>query len=353
MLNRKDPWLGVNLSLFFPGLGQIYAGKIEKGGIFLAVHIGLMILTLWSIFAPRGSLTIALFYLFLAAILYLANLFDAFRCLDPNPNNPQAEKIPRTRKNPWFAVLLSRILPGLGQFYLQNAVLGGLFLGLTIILSFADDFWPILSPIASAIAALSAYHAYCAFPQKSPLKNGRTLIANMAIAILIGGILTRYIPLGLSHYLEIFVVPSSSMQPTLHIGDRILVTKFASYRPQPGDLVVFVAPERALALDPKLPPNEEIFFVKRAIASGGQTVKVTGGLVYVNDRPIRENYALAPSTYELPPQQIPPQSYWVLGDNRNNSFDSHIWGVLPAENIIGRAYKIIFPLGRSRSLLPR
>lgn len=343
----------MNLSLFFPGLGQIYAGQIQKGGIFLAVHIGLIIFAIGSIFAPRGSLSIALLCLFLAAILYITNLFDAFRCLDPHANNPQVEKIPRTRKNPWFAVLLSRILPGLGQLYLQNAALGGLFLGLTIIFSFADDFWPILSPIASAIAALAAYHAYITFPQKSRQKNEKSLIANMAIAILIGGILTRYIPLGLSRYLEMFVVPSSSMQPTLQIGDRILVTKFVPSLPQQGDLVVFVAPERALALDPKIPPDEEIFFVKRAIASGGQTVKVTGGLVYVNDRPLRENYTLTPPTYELPPQQIPPHSYWVLGDNRNNSFDSHIWGILPAKNIIGRAYKIIFPLWRSRSLLLR
>ncbi|MEM9541895.1 MAG: signal peptidase I [Cyanobacteria bacterium P01_E01_bin.42] len=352
MSNRKDPWLGVNFSLFFSGLGQIYAGKIQKGGIFLAVHLGLIVCAIWQIFTPRGSSTLALLYLFLAAILYIINLFDAFRCLDPHPNNPRVEKIPRTHKNPWFAVLLSRILPGLGQFYLQKAAIGGLFLGLTIIFAFADDFWPILSPIASAIAAWAAYHAYIAFPQKTPPKKGISLVTNIAIAILIGGILTRYIPLGWGHYLEMFVVPSSSMQPTLQIGDRILVTKFARYRPQPGDLVVFVAPERALALDPKLPSDEEIFFVKRAIASGGQTVKVTGGLVYVDNRPLSENYILAPPTYELSPQQIPPHSYWVLGDNRDRSFDSHIWGILPAENIIGRAYKIIFPLGRSRSLLP-
>lgn len=351
MLNDRDPWLAVNLSLFFPGIGQIYAGKTFKGWAFLITYASLILVGLRLIFTARGSLAIALTSLLLAVVLYIANLFDAFHCLDPQSNNPQAEKIPRTHKNPWFAVFLSRILPGLGQFYLQKVTLGGLFLGLTIIFSFADDFVPAFSLLTCSIAALAAYHAYIAFPRKDRNSRGRSLVLSMAIAVLSWGILTRYIPLGLVNYIEMFSVPSSSMQPTLQIGDRILVEKFAHYQPKLGDLVVFTAPETASNLDPQDTPDREIFYVKRAIASPGQTVKVTGGLVYVNEQPLQENYLTAPPTYELAPQQIPPNSYWVLGDNRNDSFDSHVWGILPAENIIGRAYKIIFPVFRSRSLL--
>lgn len=144
------------------------------------------------------------------------------------------------------------------------------------------------------IAAGAAACASMVFPQKDNSPRRRSFVLSMAISILTWGMLTRYLPIGLGHYLNIFVVPRSSLQPTLQIGDRILVVKFADYRPQPGNLVVFSVPETVRALAPKVCPREEIFEVKRAIASAGETVKILGRLVFVNDRPLRENYLAAP-----------------------------------------------------------
>ena len=75
----------------------------------------------------------------------------------------------------------------------------------------------------------------------------------------------------------------------------------------------------------------------------GDTVEVRGGQVYVNDQPIEEPYIRDRSPYLVPRQVVPPGHYYVLGDNRPNSSDSHVWGLVPADNIIGRAWVSYWP----------
>ncbi|NEO28704.1 MAG: signal peptidase I, partial [Kamptonema sp. SIO4C4] len=150
---------------------------------------------------------------------------------------------------------------------------------------------------------------------------------------------------------ELFIIPSSSMQPTLQIGDRILVKKTDNYQPQQGDLVVFFAPEAAKKNDLFVQENKEVIYIKRIIGQPRQTVQVRQGVIYLDGQPLSEDYAVTPPNYEVTSLVLSEQMYWVLGDNRNESFDSHIWGSLPAKNIIGQAYKIIFPPQRVRSLL--
>ncbi len=140
------------------------------------------------------------------------------------------------------------------------------------------------------------------------------------------------------------------MQPTLQVGDKILVKKSSPYLPKRGDLIVFKEPKVAKALDSD-PYKKDIFFIKRIIGEPGQVVRVSGGVVYVNDQPLQEPYIAEPPAYELAPETVPSESYLVLGDNRNNSFDSHVWGFLPKRQIVGQAYKIYWPPERIRSLL--
>ena len=145
-------------------------------------------------------------------------------------------------------------------------------------------------------------------------------------------------------------IPSNSMEPTLHIGDRLIVEKVSYYLhpPTPGDIVVFHPPPQLYPYG--YGPNQA--FIKRVVAVPGQTVTITGQQVYVDGVPRQEPYIQAPPAYEMAPITVPPGMLFVLGDNRNNSNDSHVWGVLPASNVIGRAYVRFWPLQQLNLLTP-
>ena len=139
-------------------------------------------------------------------------------------------------------------------------------------------------------------------------------------------------------------IPSESMFPTLEIGDRVIVEK-VSYRfadIHRGDIIVFQSPPQLQELGYEA--NQA--FIKRAIAFGGETVAVNNGVVYINKRPLAENYIAQLPEYELLPVTIPEGRLFVMGDNRNNSNDSHIWGFLPRNRVIGHAIFRFWPLSR-------
>ncbi|MEM8502616.1 MAG: signal peptidase I [Cyanobacteria bacterium P01_D01_bin.1] len=143
-------------------------------------------------------------------------------------------------------------------------------------------------------------------------------------------------------------IPSPSMVPTLAVGDRLLVEK-VSYRlhiPDQGDIVVFEPP-------PQLQEygyTASQAFIKRVIGLPGQTVQVSQGKVYVDGQPLTEDYIREAPAYEMPPVAVPPGNLFVMGDNRNDSNDSHVWGFLPAQNVIGRAALRFWPLDRAGTI---
>lgn len=134
-------------------------------------------------------------------------------------------------------------------------------------------------------------------------------------------------------------IPSSSMEPTLQINDRLIIEKM-TYRFQPpkrGDVVVFSATE---ALQ-KEGYNDD--FIKRIIGLPKDEVMVRNGKVSVNGEMIREAYIAEAPKYDFGPVTVPEGEYLVLGDNRNNSYDSHYWGFVPREKFIGRASVRFWP----------
>jgi signal peptidase I len=140
-------------------------------------------------------------------------------------------------------------------------------------------------------------------------------------------------------------IPSDSMEPTLQIGDRLVVEKI-SYRlhpPQLGDIVVFAPPRQFEAQFGFLPDKA---FIKRVIGTAGDRVRVQKGIVYLNQTPLQEPYIAEPPAYQMTEVEVPSGQVFVMGDNRNNSNDSHVWGFLPEENIIGRAVFRFFPFDR-------
>ncbi|MFM7577174.1 MAG: signal peptidase I, partial [Microcystaceae cyanobacterium] len=130
--------------------------------------------------------------------------------------------------------------------------------------------------------------------------------------------------------------------PTLQINDRLIVEKVSYHltNPQRGDIVVF-NPTQAL-----IEKNFKDAFIKRIIGLPGDTVEVKQGQVYINGQVMAENYIAQPPDYEFGPVKVPANQYLVLGDNRNNSYDSHFWGFVPREKLIGRAFVRFWPFNR-------
>ena len=160
---------------------------------------------------------------------------------------------------------------------------------------------------------------------------------------------TVLIALTLAFIIRVFIaepryIPSESMFPTLEIGDRLVVEKigYKFHLPERGDIVVFQPPTKLQVLG----YEKNQAFIKRAIALPGDTIAVKDGVIYLNDQPVLEEYIAAPPEYDLMPITVPEDRLFVMGDNRNNSNDSHIWGFLPAENIIGHAVFRFWPLER-------
>lgn len=139
-------------------------------------------------------------------------------------------------------------------------------------------------------------------------------------------------------------VKGSSMLPNFHDGEYILTDKI-SYRlkePKRGDVVIFRAPR-----------NEEYDYIKRIVGLPGDTFKIENGKTFVNNNPLNEIYL--PSDYITLPGKfykegdafaIPQDQYFVLGDNRSHSSDSREWGLVPKENIVGKAWLRYWPTNR-------
>ena len=136
------------------------------------------------------------------------------------------------------------------------------------------------------------------------------------------------------------IIPSGSMLPTIEINDRVLVNKFIYdfAEPQRGDIIVFAPPESLGA---------ENDYIKRVIALPGEEVEIYDGKVFVNGQELSETYNVKRPRYNFGPVTIPENALFVLGDNRNESFDSHVWGSwLTLDRVKGKAFLRYWPVDR-------
>ena len=155
-----------------------------------------------------------------------------------------------------------------------------------------------------------------------------------------------------------FKVEGSSMDPTLHHGQYLLVNKAAYFsldvgpiadmlsvgsRSEDTDFRPFGAPRRGDIVVFHFPRDPSRDFIKRVVALPGETVEIRSGVVYVNGQQMEEPYLLANPTYTRNPTVLSSGDYFVLGDNRSNSSDSHVWGPVPLENIVGKAWLSYWP----------
>ena len=170
-------------------------------------------------------------------------------------------------------------------------------------------------------------------PQPEPIAEQPTDWKRFVLDILETLVLAVVLYFGINAVSARVRVDGFSMRPTLQDGEYILVSKLA-YKlgePQRGDIVVFI-----------FPVNPEEDLIKRVIGLPGDTISVQGGVLSINGVAMDEPYISAPPAYDGT-WQVAPGELFVLGDNRNDSRDSHQWGLLPIENVIGRAVVIYWP----------
>ncbi len=156
--------------------------------------------------------------------------------------------------------------------------------------------------------------------------------------------LSVVLALGIRQFVaEARYIPSRSMEPTLKVNDRLVIEKIGYHFADPdrGDIIVFWPPEELLGDSQKRDA-----YIKRVVGLPGETVEITDGVVLIDGEPLAEDYIKAPPSYQWGPAEVDANTYPVLGDNRNHSYDSHEWGFLPEENIIGRAIVRFWPISR-------
>jgi signal peptidase I len=131
------------------------------------------------------------------------------------------------------------------------------------------------------------------------------------------------------------IVDGSSMEPGLDNGQRLIVAKAAYFfnSPQRGDIII---------IHPPVAPEKQ--WVKRVIGLPGDTIEVKEGTVYVNNIPLDEPYIKAAPEYTFGPYTVPADNYFVMGDNRNNSTDSHYGWTVERDSIVGEVWLRIWPM---------
>ena len=178
---------------------------------------------------------------------------------------------------------------------------------------------------------LQSYEVAPDQPEKEP---GAFGVLNFLVDVLETLILAVILFVGINAVSARIRVDGESMEPTLHNDELVIVNRLA-YRfgaPEHGDVVVFHFPRD---------PDQE--YIKRVIGLPGDRIRVDGGQVYINDQPLVEPYISAPPTY-TGNWVVPEEQLFVLGDNRNYSSDSHDWGMLPLDYVVGKAIFIYWPV---------
>jgi signal peptidase I len=168
-------------------------------------------------------------------------------------------------------------------------------------------------------------------------------------ALALAGAVLAFVVLLRAFVVQPRIIPTDSMLPTLLQGDRVVVDKL-SYRFRPvraGDIILFEAPPGLVEKDPR---QRGVSFIKRVVALPGQLVEVREGRVRVDGQPLSEPYLAEAPRYTWGPERVPEDMLFVMGDNRNQSSDSHDWGFLPRSHVRGRAWLRFWPPGRAGGL---
>ncbi len=183
--------------------------------------------------------------------------------------------------------------------------------------------------------------------QKSKAREyAESLVIAAIIALLVRGFVV-----------QAFRIPSGSMEPTLLVGDHLLVNRLSYVMKLPFTDTVLLdlgSPERGDVVVFRYPQDRSKDFIKRVIGIGGDTVEIRNKVVYVNGRQVKDSHAhfeestVTPAAFSprdnFGPITVPKDSYFVMGDNRDRSYDSRFWGFVKRDDLVGRALVLYFSL---------
>jgi signal peptidase I len=337
----REPWFAVNVSTFFAGLGQIYAGNIKRGSLLIAIQIILLFISFYYAFSLSGNITVSIIFLFLSIILLLWNLYDSYK-ITSKSNDEIFELVRKVHKDPWLSMFLTRIIPGLGHLYLKKWIAGIIFIICFIVILIL-----IIQVNLYIIIVLPFYYTYVCYHSytSTPIKRDSStkILLLTSLLILIGSTEVIVLPLFTqSFFFESFKISNNSMEPTLMIDDLVLVKKANIKNLQRGDIIVF-----------KNPDDNNQLLIKRYVGKEYEWIELKNNNIYVNGNRLvekrfennmyQEGGIFRDSTVSV---KIPKGEIFVIGDNKI-SLDSRYFGTIKAENIIGKAIKIYLPLSRA------
>jgi signal peptidase I len=263
------------------------------------------------------------------------------------------------KRRPLSALILSFLTPGLGQLYngqlKRAAFLYFLGLLLVVILFRSSLVFSFIGMLICLVIGLGflifvMIDAFINARRIHTIKTKRYnkwylyLLIILINAFLINPLIKSFIPRG-----KAYKLPAQSMAPTLIVGDHIMVNKkyYTNKNPERGDIVIF-----------PYPPTPKKDYIKRVIGLGGEIIEIRKNQVYINGQPLEESYIQASNklkgtTHRVPgsefgPVTVPDGKLFVLGDNRDNSVDSRMFGFVDIGTLKGRALYIYWAKDKKR-----
>ena len=329
------------------------ANIYRKSIILLLIWIFLYFLLLWSVLSPKCDTLVLIGIILFRWAVWIWNLLDAHKCArKANPEDFETER--KQGKDPWLALFLSDLIPGLGQLYLKKWVWGIAFtIATVLVFGVGFKYRFLFYGLFAVLTTFVCFHAYVSAPVRREKSNRAILI--IAVAILCWHLLSYSRYAFKAYVVEVFGKPTppyyylrppefqggSSMKPTIVYRDRVLVRKSKKYVPKRGDVVAFKSAE-----DHKTP------YIMRVAALSGETIEIRDKMLLINGEKVQwstiENTEYIYGEFGVEgPYEVPENCFFVLGDNIANSRDSRFFGAIPQKNLIGKAYKIYWPIGRS------
>jgi signal peptidase I len=252
------------------------------------------------------------------------------------------------------AIILSLFMPGLGHIScgkIKKGIILYILFYISLVLAFTTSILPI--PPYNIIMAVLIFITFLLYVlidsiiiAKDPI-NSLKLKPLAGYSLLVGILLLNSYAISPAatktikdNYIRAFKIPSGGMMPTLLIGDHIMVDKriYKKYDPQKGDIIVF-----------KYPKEPTRMFIKRIVGIGGDKIEINNKQLYINDDIIKEPYVIHndPQIQEsqrdnFGPFIVPKNSFFTLGDNRDQTYDSRFYGTVDRNDIKGKAMNIYF-----------
>jgi signal peptidase I len=363
---EKEPWFYGCLSWLIPGAGQIYAGRVSKGLLFLFLWVSGSAAAYYMLGTTRflGLLPAGCSYIFTAILLPIAATWDAVHFAK------RQEVLPKGMPDSWFAVFFSLIFGPLGYVYLRKWA----FLSLWVILAVLAALSSLLIKsrlcvhiIVFIFAVGVPVHVYLIACNKDRSIRDKATLTFFILLLFSGSnfVIGPYF----DHRYGVWTVGSHgrSMEPTLGNKNEhyIIINSFVYImnNPQISDIVAIKTSR--VGHDPNAlesaEATKESILIKRIIAAGGDIIEVNDGMVKVNGK-VRRCYShVSGDSYirttnwknllaQKGPYRVPEGKFFVMGDNIEISFDSRYFGAVPRDAIIGKVVKVYWPLSRARVL---